>query len=156
MCSTLAPTTLMANTIDGEWTLVSRRCASQPEWETVPSARMSINLMTGTHSLKLVVKEPAGDCTMLKIGRIEQVSDSSLVFCKPVSHLSGVCSKNMIDHVLAMNNYRSECTDERKVLFSNDGNKMQFSETIKQEGFACPVGEDLIYNFERILTNRSN
>ncbi len=143
----LNPKTGLSQTIEGDWLLTARKCESAKNWEAIDNVTMSINLDTKTHSLRWV---EAG-CTISKIGFIEQIFADEVVFCKPKAHAAGQCSKSFVDHVNNVNAIESECTDNRKVTFSKDGNKMTFSETIQNLGFGCQIGEDLIYNFDRVL-----
>jgi hypothetical protein len=141
------PAVGFAQTIEGDWQLTQRKCESAKSWEAIDNVIMSINLETNTHSLTWL----ESSCTLLKIGSIQQPTDAKITFCRPVAHAVGSCDQRILDHVNDVNALESECTDERNVVFTKSGNEMMFSETIKNPGFACPVGEDLLYTFQRAL-----
>ncbi len=138
-----------ATTIEGEWNITERKCESASSWESVNGVTVSINLTTKTQSTIIIEDE----CAVMKISSVEQTSPSTITFCKPVAHAIGPCSQRLLDHVIQVNDLKIACEDEKEVKFSEDGLKMSFSETIQNPGFACAVGEELIYQFERISVN---
>lgn len=141
----LTPVFSSAQSIDGEWVINKRRCASQTDWQEVPPVHLNFDLKSETSTVTL----EQGGCTLVKTGKLKQLDDSNIVFCKPKAESSGNCDQNIIDHVRIINSLPDECSDQRKISFSEDGSQLFFSELINHSGFACSVGEDLFYELKK-------